>query len=227
MMNRLGCPLTHPNVLSVFGAIGANSPHPHSQNILLFYREMRPRDLQNTPRPLAVQHNFDLLCGGWLDAPCPALGGVLCLSCHQPGLASLGLEAVTRTVPAMVRFVRQSGHHADCGVATLAMLAGVLYEDALAATLCAQPSVLQLGLTWSELRKAATALGVKTRLLRKYDLEEATGILNVVKAHDDEHFVLVWEGRIVDGNGELWRDPADYLSHYGYQPRALLTAVDG
>ena len=128
-------------------------------------------------------------------------------------------------VPAMVRFVKQSGHHSDCGVATLAMLAGVLYEDALATIACEQPGVLTLGLTWHELRRAAKALGLKTRITKKYDPDEDTGILNVGN-RKVEHFVFLWEGRVVEGNGELWLDVDAYLKHNEFRARALLKAVE-
>lgn len=127
----------------------------------------------------------------------------------------------------MVKFVRQSGNHGDCGVVTLAMLAGVSYEDALAAVVIEQPAALQTGLSWAELRRAATTLGLKTRLRRKYDLDRDSGILNVAPwrkrdVHKDEHFVFLWRGRIVEGNGELWPIPEAYLKQYHYKARMLL-----
>jgi ABC-type bacteriocin/lantibiotic exporter with double-glycine peptidase domain len=131
-------------------------------------------------------------------------------------------------VPVLVRFVRQTGFHGDCGVSTLAMLAGVLYEDALAVAARIQPAVLQMGLTWDEMQAASKRLGLKTRLLRAYDIEEVTGVLNVThrRKKDNDHYVFLWEGRIVDGNGEMWREPSDYLKHYNYRARWLLVAED-
>jgi hypothetical protein len=127
-------------------------------------------------------------------------------------------------VPTLVRFVRQSGFHGDCGVATLGMLGGCVYEDALAAVVRYQPAALHAGLTWPQMRRAAKRLGLSTRLLRRYDIDEATGILNVMDAQGEEHFVFLWEGRIVEGNGELWLFNSDYLKHYGYTAKALLVA---
>lgn len=131
------------------------------------------------------------------------------------------------TVPSMVRFVPQSGHHGDCGVSTLAMLAGVLYEDALAAVLTYEPTVLQNGVCWTELRRAAKALGLKTQLLRAYDLEESTGILGLKaeRTRGEDHYTFLWEGRIIDGGGEMWKEASDYFSHYKYKPTWLLVAV--
>jgi ABC-type bacteriocin/lantibiotic exporter with double-glycine peptidase domain len=135
---------------------------------------------------------------------------------------------VTVAVPSMVRFIRQSGHHADCGVVCLSMLAGVMYEDALAAILPHEPAVLHRGIRWTELRRAAKVLGIKTKLLRAYDLEEDTGILGLkaLKKGVDDHYTFLWEGRIVDGGKEGWRHPSDYCKHYALKPTWLLTAVE-
>lgn len=127
----------------------------------------------------------------------------------------------------MIKFVRQSGDHGDCGVVTLAMLAGVPYEDALAAVVVEQPAALQTGLTWAEMKRAATTLGLSTRLRRKYDIDRDTGILHVAHArkrdaHRDEHFVFLWAGRVIDGNGEMWAIPDNFLRHHHYKPMMLL-----
>ena len=134
------------------------------------------------------------------------------------------------SVPTLVRFVKQSGHHGDCAVVCVAMLGGVLYEDALIACAKVNPHVLQSGLTWPQIRAASKRLGVKVKTLHPADLSESTGILWVsrvalgVSSVDPEHVVFLWDGRIVDGNGELWLDTADYLKHYGYEAKGLLVA---
>ena len=129
-----------------------------------------------------------------------------------------------KLTPDVVRLVRQSGHHADCGVASLAMLAGVMYEDALAA-FRSPLDVLKTGVSWPRMHRAAKRLGVATRVRRTFDVNEATGILNVIRK-EDEHLVFLWAGRIVDGNGEMWIDPADYFKHYNYEPKGLLVRTD-
>jgi hypothetical protein len=135
------------------------------------------------------------------------------------------------SVLTLVRFVRQSGHHGDCSVSTLAMLAGVMYEDALLAAAKVNPQVLYTGMTWHQIRATARRLGLKTRTIHKYD-DEATGILHVsrvalgIDGQLSEHVVFLWEGRVIDGNGELWVDLMDYLRHYGWEPRALLVVVE-
>ena len=130
----------------------------------------------------------------------------------------------TVAVPHLVRVVRQSGWHADCGVAALAMLCGVLYEEALAAF--ADPiKVLSRGADWKDLRPAAARLVVATKVKYRYDITEDTGILHVSHPTKDEHLVFLWAGRVVDGNGELWSDPEVYLKHYGYVAKGLLVAA--
>ncbi len=129
------------------------------------------------------------------------------------------------SVPTLVRFVRQRPPHGDCGVATLATLAQCTYEEALAAVVRYQPAVLQSGLDWQEMRRAAKRLGLTTRLRRRYDINEATGILRLRNLKGEEHYTYLWAGRIVD-SGDGWEDPDDYLQHHGYTPTALLTLED-
>jgi hypothetical protein len=128
-------------------------------------------------------------------------------------------------VPDMVRLVPQSGFHPDCAVSAVAMLCGVMYQDALASF--ADPRDVMLnGVSWPMVQAAAKRLGFRTRLrLRRYDLTEDTGILNVIRPKD-EHLTFLWEGRIVDGNGELWLSAADYLTHYSYTPKGLLVVAE-
>jgi hypothetical protein len=136
------------------------------------------------------------------------------------------------SVPTLVRFVRQSGHHGDCAVSTLAMLAGVMYEDALLAAAKVNPHVLAQGMTWPQIRAAARRLGLKTRTVHTYD-DDATGILWVEpvalganRGDLTEHVVFLWEGRVIEGNGELWNDLDTYLRHYGWEAKALLVTQE-
>jgi ABC-type bacteriocin/lantibiotic exporter with double-glycine peptidase domain len=130
------------------------------------------------------------------------------------------------SVPALVRFVRQRDTHSDCGVACLGSLAGVTYEEALAALVQFQPAVLHSGATWIDMRRAAKRLGLKTRIRRTYDLHEATGILRLTNAAREDHFVFLWAGRIVQSGDEGWEDPEDFLKHYGYRAKALMVMVE-
>jgi hypothetical protein len=130
----------------------------------------------------------------------------------------------------MVRFVRQSGHHGDCTVSTLAMLAGVMYEDALLAAAKVNPNVLTEGMTWHQIKRAANRLGLKTRTIHKFD-DDNTGILHVTRVAlglgtPAEHVAFFWEGRIIDGNGEMWNELDTYLRHYGLEAKALLVTTE-
>ena len=124
-----------------------------------------------------------------------------------------------------VQFVQQRDPHEDCGIATLAMFTGVTYEDALAAAVQFQPAALHEGLTWSQMKRAAKLLGTNTRIIRKYDITTATGIL-WVEDKSGCHVVYLWAGRIVDGDGECWLEPAAYLKKYKYKPKSLMVAVE-
>jgi hypothetical protein len=95
-----------------------------------------------------------------------------------------------------------------------------------------KPTVLAMGLSWPDLRRALRGLGVKTRLRSvPSDLSDETGILYVARvalgvAPRGEHLVFLWGGRILDGNGECWDDPENYLRHYGYEAKGLLVATE-
>lgn len=125
--------------------------------------------------------------------------------------------------PAYVKFMRQNTVSHDCVIASLAMLFGVNYEESLAACVLANPHVLEEGMTWAQARRAAEELGGEVRLVPRgrYDIDEATGLLNV-KSRSEDHAVFLWAGRIVEGNGEFWLDPDDYLRHYKYRPYSLM-----
>jgi hypothetical protein len=127
------------------------------------------------------------------------------------------------TAPEMVRIVRQDGELPDCAVASLAMLCGVGYGQALAAF--PKPHrVLKAGAYLTELQAAAKALGIKTKIRKRFDLEEDTGILHV--SGKDEHLVFLWAGRIIEGNGECWLSSLSYLTTYDYEPKSLVMAVE-
>jgi hypothetical protein len=126
--------------------------------------------------------------------------------------------------PAYIKFMRQNTVNSDCVVSALAMLSGVTYEVALAACVIVKPDVLEQGMgRWENVKRAASILAQTTRVVPRgrYDLDEDTGLLHV-KSRKEDHVVLLWAGRIIEGNGELWLDPDDYLRHYNYQPYSLL-----
>lgn len=128
--------------------------------------------------------------------------------------------------PSYIKAVRQNGLNRDCAVATIATLAGVNYEEALAACVTVRADMLDRGLTWPEIQRSCDELGIDYVLKRRgrYDLEEDTGILNVQNAKED-HVVFLWAGRVIEGNFEMWLDPEEYLKQYKYRAGALLVRV--
>lgn len=130
--------------------------------------------------------------------------------------------------PDVLRWSPRSEGHGDCAVAAIELACGVTYETALAAACSTCPSVLQEGLSWSEIRRAIHTLGYKTSLRRRYTLDEETGILNVYRIDHVEtssHVVYLWEGRIIepmDARRQLWLDADQFLHHYRYQAGSLL-----
>jgi len=127
------------------------------------------------------------------------------------------------TVPDLVRLVRQDGTLPDCAVASLAMFCGVSYGEALAAF--PKPHrVVKTGAHLTELQSAAARLGIKTKLRKRFDIEEDTGILYV--SGKDEHLVFLWAGRIMEGNGECYLSPMVYCDLNGYKPQSLLVRVE-
>lgn len=94
----------------------------------------------------------------------------------------------------------------DCGVACLAMICGVTYEDALVALSRPCPEIRTKGCWKKHLTQGAKALGFTLTTKRKFDLDGGdTGILNIVwKDLHAEHVVVLWDGRIIDTDGGLY-----------------------
>jgi ABC-type bacteriocin/lantibiotic exporter with double-glycine peptidase domain len=113
---------------------------------------------------------------------------------------------------------------ADCGVACLAMICGVTYENALVAVAQVQPNVCVKGLWVRELKAAAKLLGYRLRMRRGFDLETDTGILNLSsKKWTCEHVVILREGMVIETDGTLWE--ADlYLRQHRARMGSLLIA---
>ena len=116
------------------------------------------------------------------------------------------------TPPDTLRFVPQQEGHGDCAVASLAMLCGVDWPTAFAA-FDDPAGVLATGATpWAEFRRAAARLGVPTRVKRRPDLTQDTGVLYCTDLDGpDGHAAFLWAGRIVDGDGRCYLTVADYL----------------
>lgn len=127
--------------------------------------------------------------------------------------------------PDMVRWVPRNAENGDCAITALQLATGMTYESVLAGALKVSPNILTNGLSWPEIRRIARKLGFNTKLLRRgrYDLDEATGILNVVHKKDGHHVVYLWEGRVIEPQFQsLWKDPDAFLKHHKYRATSLL-----
>lgn len=133
--------------------------------------------------------------------------------------------------PDVIRWSPRSAGNGDCVVAAIEIACGVTYEQALEAAVRECPKkVMQNGMLIKETIRTVRALGWQTKLRRKFDLDEDTGILFVdqpqyMPAGSCEHAVYLWEGRIIEPQNarrQLWLDAAAFLSHYKTKATSLL-----
>lgn len=127
--------------------------------------------------------------------------------------------------PDVVRWVHRSGEDPDCAVTALALALGETYDVVLGEAMKVEPRAVTWGMRLREMRRVAKRLGFSTRLRRKFDLHEDTGILSV-SGPEGEHVVYLWEGRIIEPRQDsrsLWLDPNDFLKHHLWEPKSLLT----
>lgn len=112
----------------------------------------------------------------------------------------------------------------DCGVAAFATLLGLPYEDA-AEVITQTNGKLGKGLYLTSLQRAAKALSKKLLQRKRFDLDEAEGILWVDGGSRMQHFVVLTEGRIYDpADNTLW-DALDYFTATTSKPRTLLALI--
>ena len=127
----------------------------------------------------------------------------------------------------IVRFVGQSPekHIGDCSVASLAMLLGITYSEALVAIARVAPDVLKQGANWAQLKKAARSRKVTLTEQRAFSLEddsEDAGILGVEFSDGTQHAVYFKRGLIFDGRtGNVW-DADVYLHQENAKPLSML-----
>lgn len=119
-----------------------------------------------------------------------------------------------------LRMVAQR-HDADCGVAALAMLLGVSYEDALIALGGEVPKILKRGVWFTEMQRAAQTLGATLKLKRRWHADEDDGIAQVKFPKGNHHVVVVRDGLIFDTDLTVW-EPDDYFKATKTVPGALL-----
>lgn len=116
-------------------------------------------------------------------------------------------------------------HEMDCGVACLAMFLGVSYEDALLALGGEVPRVLRRGVYFTELRRAAEALGACMALKRKWNWTDE-GLLHIKLYKRGEHLVVLRRGLIFETDLSVWQ-PQDYLKAKKARAGGLLMLCAG
>lgn len=127
--------------------------------------------------------------------------------------------------PDVVRWVSRSGEDSDCAIAAIALATGETYDAVLSEAVQVRSDAVTRGMVWRDIRAVVARLGFTSKLRRKYDLEEDTGILDCKRGRE-EHVVYLWEGRIIEprlDRRSLWRDPDAFLSHEGWTAGMLLT----
>jgi hypothetical protein len=124
---------------------------------------------------------------------------------------------ITKVVP-----MRADG---DCGIASLAMLLNMTYEDVYAAASQVDAKYRgKNGLTIKEVRAIADKLGVPLKYRRKFKLSEMDGIVGLERTDADEgHWATVKEGIVFETNGEVY-SLEDYFTVNGnWKATCLLT----
>lgn len=133
--------------------------------------------------------------------------------------------------PDIVRFSLRSGDDNDCALAAIEMATGISYNVLLAEAIQVCPGAVKDGMIWRDMRAVITALGMKTTLKRKYDIDEDTGILGLEERRKGrhksrrEHVVYLWEGRVIEPwptQRGAWLDPSAFLANEGWKATTLL-----
>lgn len=116
----------------------------------------------------------------------------------------------------------------DCGIASIAMLLNVPYND-VAATVKAiidDPKLKKRGLILYQLEMVIESFGFKTKRVykRKGYLDDATGILGLNGGTMDAagHWVLIKDGMIVDPSDGTVNDPDEYIKENKCRPATMV-----
>lgn len=117
----------------------------------------------------------------------------------------------------------------DCGICTVATLCDKRYEDVVAEAVQIVGENWKNGLYISQIIELARRFGVTLKRKRKYDIEEATGILNCEILHKgtggrprwENHVVVLMDGRVYDSDLRVWAIDA-FRDHYHATFRTLL-----
>jgi len=118
----------------------------------------------------------------------------------------------------------------DCGIAALAMLLGVPYEDIYVAACKVAPTHHREGLNLREVQAIAQSFGTVLERRRAYDIEADIGILSVrgpsrTRKTDWWHYVVLRRGDVVEPDGARIIDADDYFAVQQARPCTLLVRV--
>lgn len=113
----------------------------------------------------------------------------------------------------------------DCGVACLAMVTRMPYEDVYVATCQVDRRAARRGLAVHQVQAIAKLCGLPLVRRRSYDLEADEGILSV-RSETNWHFVVLCNGAIVDPDaGRIFFDADDYLTENKARACTLLVTA--
>lgn len=116
-------------------------------------------------------------------------------------------------------------HRADCAAAITAMFLRISYEEALLALSQESPELIRKGVWFTELQRAAKAMGVPLKLKRRWNADLDDGIAHIRFKWGGNHVVLLRAGLFFDTNFEVWH-PADYLKARKAKTGSLLVRED-
>lgn len=116
-------------------------------------------------------------------------------------------------------------HMADCASAVTAMFLRISYEEALLALSKESPELIRKGVWFTELQRAAKAMGVPLKLKRRWDANIDDGIAHVRFKWGGNHVVLIRAGIAWDTNFEAFY-PEDYLKARKAKFGSLLVRED-
>lgn len=110
----------------------------------------------------------------------------------------------------------------DCGVSALAMYLGLPYRTVVDAALLEVPDVTNIGMTRIEMERIAARLGYDLIRTRKFNVEDDAGILFLQKGKRWSHYVVVFEGVVINPtDGLVWNYDA-YIAKTHLKPITLL-----
>ena len=109
--------------------------------------------------------------------------------------------------------------HSDCAIAALAMYFGESYEDVLRIATLTDRSQARRGLWTRTLQRIASRMGRRLIVRRKFDWDEAYGVLRL-----PDHAAVLWNGLVINTDATVW-DADAFLASRGFQRNHCLLLV--